>query len=115
MRDIYIENIRMVSLIAGFKMEGIVKWRGLNRRDHCTTTGTATNTTSTTIQQYSVPHVTRLLFVPLSGSLEQYDQAVQRCDAQMKRVQERRAQVSSISLGWYSNKYTRSPGAWRSA
>ncbi len=42
MRDIYIENIRMVSLIAGFKMEGIVKWRGLNRRDHCTTTVTAT-------------------------------------------------------------------------
>ncbi len=28
-RDFYIENIRMVSLIAGLKMEGIVKWRGL--------------------------------------------------------------------------------------
>ncbi len=28
-KDIYIENIRMVSLIAGLKMEGIVKWRGL--------------------------------------------------------------------------------------
>ncbi len=28
-RDIYTENIRMVSLIAGPKMEGIVKWRGL--------------------------------------------------------------------------------------
>ncbi len=27
-RDIYIENIRMVSLIAGLKIEGIVKWRG---------------------------------------------------------------------------------------
>ncbi len=28
-RDIYIENIRMVPLKAGLKMEGIVKWRGL--------------------------------------------------------------------------------------
>ncbi len=28
-RDIYIENIRMVSLTAGLKIEGIVKWRGL--------------------------------------------------------------------------------------
>ncbi len=28
-RDIYFENIRIVSLIAGLKMEGIVKWRGL--------------------------------------------------------------------------------------
>ncbi len=28
-RDIYIENIRIVSLIAGLKMEGTVKWRGL--------------------------------------------------------------------------------------
>ena len=28
-RDIGIENIRMVSLIAGLKIEGIVKWRGL--------------------------------------------------------------------------------------
>ncbi len=28
-RDIYIENIRMVPLIAGLKMEGIVKWKGL--------------------------------------------------------------------------------------
>ncbi len=28
-RYIYIENIRMVSLIDGLKMEGIVKWRGL--------------------------------------------------------------------------------------
>ncbi len=28
-RDIYIENIRMVSLMAGPKIEGIVKWRGL--------------------------------------------------------------------------------------
>ncbi len=28
-RDIYIENIRIVSLTAGLKMEGIVKWRGL--------------------------------------------------------------------------------------
>ena len=27
--DVYIENIRMVSLIAGFKMEGLVEWRGL--------------------------------------------------------------------------------------
>ncbi len=36
-RDIYIENIRIVLLIGGFKMEGIVKWRVLNRRDHCTT------------------------------------------------------------------------------
>ncbi len=25
----YIENIRMLSLIAGLKMEGIVKWRSL--------------------------------------------------------------------------------------
>ena len=31
-RDIYIENMRMV---ASLKMEGIVKWRVLNRRDHC--------------------------------------------------------------------------------
>ena len=28
-RDIYIENIRIVLLIAGLKMEVIVKWRGL--------------------------------------------------------------------------------------
>ncbi len=28
-RDIYIENIRIVLLIAGLKMEGTVKWRGL--------------------------------------------------------------------------------------
>ncbi len=28
-RDICIENIRIVSLIAGLKIEGIVKWRGL--------------------------------------------------------------------------------------
>ncbi len=28
-RDIYTENMRMVSLIVGLKMEGIVKWRGL--------------------------------------------------------------------------------------
>ena len=27
-RDIYIENIRMATLIASLKMEGIVKWRG---------------------------------------------------------------------------------------
>ncbi len=27
--DVYTENIRMVLLIAGLKMEGIVKWRGL--------------------------------------------------------------------------------------
>ena len=27
-RDIYIESIRMVALIAGLKMERIVKWRG---------------------------------------------------------------------------------------
>ena len=29
-RDIYIENIRMVPPTAGLKMEGTVKWRGLN-------------------------------------------------------------------------------------
>ncbi len=29
MEDIYIENISIVSLIAGLKMEGTVKWRGL--------------------------------------------------------------------------------------
>ena len=34
-RDIYIDNIRIVLLIAALKMEGIVKWV-LNRRDHCT-------------------------------------------------------------------------------
>ncbi len=28
-KDIWIENKRMVPLIAGLKMEGIVKWRGL--------------------------------------------------------------------------------------
>ncbi len=28
-KDIYIENIRMLSLIDGFKNEGIVKWRSL--------------------------------------------------------------------------------------
>ncbi len=28
-RGIYIENIRVVSLIAGLKIEGILKWRGL--------------------------------------------------------------------------------------
>ncbi len=28
-RDIYIESIRIVFLIAGLKMEGIVTWRGL--------------------------------------------------------------------------------------
>ena len=27
-RDIYTENMRMVLLIAGCKMEGIIKWRG---------------------------------------------------------------------------------------
>ncbi len=32
--DIYVENISVVSLMAGLKIEGIVKWRGLNRRDH---------------------------------------------------------------------------------
>ncbi len=31
-RDVYTENIRMVLLIAGLKMEGIVKWRGLKSR-----------------------------------------------------------------------------------
>ncbi len=29
MENIYIENIRLMSLMAGLKMEGIVKWRGL--------------------------------------------------------------------------------------
>ncbi len=29
-RDIYIENVTIVSLMAGLKMEGIVKWRALN-------------------------------------------------------------------------------------
>ncbi len=28
-KDIYIENIRIVLLIAGLKMEEIVKWRGI--------------------------------------------------------------------------------------
>ena len=35
--DDYIENIRMVSLIAGLKMEGIVKQSGL--KSHKTTVG----------------------------------------------------------------------------
>ncbi len=30
--DIYIENKRMVSLMAGLKMAGIVKWKVLNYR-----------------------------------------------------------------------------------
>ncbi len=32
--DIYTENIRMVLLIAGLQMEGIVKWRGLKSQGH---------------------------------------------------------------------------------
>ena len=38
-RAIYIESIRVgsqVELVDGLKMEGFVKWRGLNRRYHCT-------------------------------------------------------------------------------
>ncbi len=28
-RDIYVEEVRMASLIAGLKIDGIIKWRGL--------------------------------------------------------------------------------------
>ncbi len=36
-RDVYIENIKVVSLIAGLKIDGIVKYRGLNRTNTGTT------------------------------------------------------------------------------
>ena len=35
-KDIYIENIIMVSLIAGLKIEEFLKGGVLNHRDHCT-------------------------------------------------------------------------------
>ena len=38
-RDIYIENIRMVPLTAGLKMEGTVKWRGLKPCKHVKSQG----------------------------------------------------------------------------
>ena len=34
----------------------------------------------------------------LTGTLEQYDQAVERCESQMKRINQRRAEVSQIYL-----------------
>ncbi len=37
-RDIYSENIRVVSLISGLKIEEIVNGGFLNCRDHCTCT-----------------------------------------------------------------------------
>lgn len=40
----------------------------------------------------------QLFVVHVSGDLESYREAVRRCEAQMKRVQERRVQVTTVII-----------------